>query len=155
MHCCYGVVILLLLGSCYFWDVDMTLKFWAATAHDEIKTGCEVGGEDKESWEESSQLHVHKMKIWKRLKMMMNSPRICYRNIPPWYFYNHPWQIPFLEPFFHNLHERIFVSNFWQNSASFLFDFCELREFLIGTAGCLHFSPAHWEVESSWHKEKN
>jgi hypothetical protein len=24
------------------------------------------------------------MKIWKRLKMMMNSPRICYRNIPPW-----------------------------------------------------------------------
>jgi hypothetical protein len=26
---------------------------------------------------------------------------------------------------------------------------------LIGTAGCLHFSPAHWEVESSWHKEKN
>jgi hypothetical protein len=49
MHCCYGVVILLLLGSCYFWDVDMTLKFWAATAHDEIKKGCEVGGEDKES----------------------------------------------------------------------------------------------------------
>jgi hypothetical protein len=49
MHCCYGVVILLLLGSCYFWDVDMNLKFWAATAHDEIKTGCEVGGEDEES----------------------------------------------------------------------------------------------------------
>jgi hypothetical protein len=49
LHCCYGVVILLLLGSCYFWDVDMSLKFWAATAHDEIKTGCEVGGEEKES----------------------------------------------------------------------------------------------------------